>query len=300
MKIDNDLVYKATKYKFDQKIELDNVGLLATDSCGQTLLSFIEDKKYILSLNGNQSIKGIFCSQEIVDTKLLRGDIEAIVVDDPKWFFFSIVDYLGRNKIRQQTQIDDSAIISPTAYVSPVGVTIGRNCIIEPNVTIMRDVVIGDNVIIRAGSVIGVDGFEHKRTTRGILSVTHDGQVIIGNNVEVGANSNVAKGFSYRSTIIGENTKIDALVHYAHGVQCKNDCLIAANATIAGNVDIGRKVWIGPSAVISNRIELEDECFITLGSVVVRKVKQGETVTGNFAMLHAKFLKNMRRMLSND
>lgn len=300
MKIDNNLIYKATQYEFNQTFEFDNIGLLATEDGGQKLLSFIEDKKYILSLNANQNITGVFCSQEIVDTNLLRDDIEAIVVDDPKWFFFSVVDYLGRNKIRQKTQIDDSTIVSPAAYVSPVGVIIGKNCVIEPNVTIMQDVIIGDNVIVRAGAVIGVDGYEHKKTTRGVLSVTHDGQVIVGNNVEIGVNTNVAKGFSYRTTIIGDNTKIDALVHYAHGVQCGKDCLIVANAMIGGNVSIGNRVWVGPSAVITNRIELEDDSFVTLGSVVVRKVNKGEIVTGNFAVPHAKFLKNLKKMLSND
>lgn len=298
--IDNELIYKATQYEFNQKLEFDNIGLLATEVFGQKLLSFIEDKKYILSLNDNQSIVGVFCSQEIVDTNLLRDDIKAIVVDDPKWFFFSVVDYLGRNKIRQKTQIDDSTVVSPTAYISPVGVIIGKNCIIEPNVTIMQDVIIGDNVIVRAGAVIGVDGYEHKRTTRGVLSVVHDGQVVIENNVEIGVNTNVAKGFSYRETIVGENTKIDALVHYAHGVQCGKDCLIVANAMVGGNVSIGNRVWIGPSAVITNRIELEDDSFVTLGSVVTRKVKKDETVTGNFAIPHAKFLQNLKKMLSND
>lgn len=300
MKITNDVVYKATQCQFEQNFDYDNVGLLVINVENQKLLSFIEDVKYISSLNDNKSIKGVFCTQEIVDTQQVRSDIELIIVDEPKWFFFSIVDYLGKNRTREVTQIDKSTQISPAAYISPVGVVIGKNCIIEPNVTILQDVVIGDNVTIRAGVVIGVDGYEHKHTSRGVLSVTHDGQVIIGNDVEIGVNSNIAKGFSYRPTIVGNSTKIDALVHYAHGVQCGEECLIVANAMIGGNVDIGNKVWIGPSAVITNRIVLEDECFITLGSVVTRRVQKGETVTGNFAIPHAKFLSNLKKTLSND
>jgi aspartate/methionine/tyrosine aminotransferase len=63
-----------------------------------------------------------------------------------------------------------------------------------------------------------------------------------------------------------------------------------------GNVDIGNSVWVGPSAVITNRIVLEDNCFITLGAVVTRSVKKGETVTGNFAIPHEKFRKFSREL----
>lgn len=299
MKITDNLVFQATHYQLKNQFDYDEVGLLVTPSEGK-LLSFIESQKYINQVNENNSIKGIFCTQKIADIKQFRTDIDLIIVDDPKWFFFSIVDYLAKNQERVPTVIDPSSRVNTTAYISPVGVIIGKNCVIEPNVTIHSDVTIGDNVIVRAGSVIGSEGFEHKKTTRGVLSVTHNGEVIIHNNVEIGANSHVAKGFSYRSTVIGESTKLDAFVHYAHGVQCGKECLIVAHAMIGGNVDIGNNVWIGPSAVITNRIVLEDNCFVTLGAVVTRSVKNGETVTGNFAIPHQKFLKNFKRSLADD
>lgn len=299
MKITNSLVLQATQQLFQNKFDYDDVGLLVTTS-KNNLLSFIEDQKYIPQLNNNNSIKGIFCTQEIASSGLIRADIDLIIVNEPKWFFFSIIDYLAKNQERQPTIIDSSSEISPHAYISPVGVKIGKNCKIDPNVTILSDVTIGDNVVIRAGSVVGTDGFEHKKTAHGILSVAHNGEVIIHDNVKIGANSHVAKGFSYRSTVIGESTKLDAFVHYAHGVQCGKECLIVAHAMIGGNVDIGNNVWIGPSAVITNRIVLEDNCFVTLGAVVTRSVKNGETVTGNFAIPHQKFLKNFKRSLADD
>ncbi|MFW2075070.1 UDP-3-O-(3-hydroxymyristoyl)glucosamine N-acyltransferase [Acinetobacter gerneri] len=299
MRITNDLVFQATNYELKNKIDFDGLGLLATKS-NERLLSFIESQKYINQVNENNSIYGIFCSQDIADLRQFRENIDVIVVDDPKWSFFSIVDYLAKNKSRDESRIAESAKVSPAAYISPVGVVIGENCVIEPNVTIHSDVIIGANVIVRAGSVIGGEGFEHKKTSKGILSVTHDGEVVIGDNVEIGSNSHVAKGFSYRSTIIGESTKLDAFVHYAHGVQCGKECLIVAHAMVGGNVDIGNNVWIGPSAVITNRIVLEDNCFITLGAVVTRRVKNGETVSGNFAIPHQQFLRSLKRSLAND
>ncbi|AYA70203.1 UDP-3-O-(3-hydroxymyristoyl)glucosamine N-acyltransferase [Acinetobacter sp. WCHA55] len=299
MKITNDLVYQATNVVLENDFNYDGLGLLVTFSKGK-LLSFIENPKYIVQLNQNSSIHGIFCTKELAELNAFRNDIDVIIVDDPKWFFFSLVDYLAKNKKRLETAIHESAQINSTAYISPLGVVIGKNCIIEPHVTIHSDVTLGDNVIVRAGTVLGGEGFEHKKTLKGILSVTHNGEVIINNNVEIGVNSHVAKGFSYRPTVIGESTKLDAFVHYAHGVQCGKECLIVAHAMIGGNVDIGNNVWIGPSAVITNRITLEDNCFITLGAVVTRRVKSGETVSGNFAIPHQKFLNNLKRSLAND
>ena len=299
MKITNDLVYQATNVVLENDFHYDELGLLVTCSKGK-LLSFIENPKYIVQLNQNSSIRGVFCTKELAELKAFRDDIDVITVDDPKWFFFSLVDYLAKNKKRLETTIHESTQINSTAYISPLGVIIGKNCIIEPHVTIHSDVTIGDNVIVRAGTVLGGEGFEHKKTLHGILSVTHNGEVIIKNNVEIGVNSHVAKGFSYRPTIIGESTKLDAFVHYAHGVQCGKECLIVAHAMLGGNVDIGNNVWIGPSAVITNRITLEDNCFITLGAVVTRSVKSGETVSGNFAIPHKKFLNNLKRSLAND
>lgn len=299
MKITNELVLQATNVVVKHELNYDGLGLLITTS-GGNLLSFIENPKYIAQVNQNSSIHGVFCTKEIAELKQFRSGIDAIVVEDPKWFFFSLVDYLAKNKKRLETKIHESTQINSTAYISPLGVVIGKNCIIEPHVTIHSDVTIGDNVVVRAGAILGGEGFEHKKTSKGMLSVTHDGELKISNNVEIGANSHVAKGFSYRPTVIGAYTKLDAFVHYAHGVQCGSECLIVAHAMIGGNVDIGNNVWIGPSASVTNRITLEDNCFITLGSVVTRSVKSGETVTGNFAIPHQKFLRNLKRSLCND
>lgn len=268
-------------------------GLGTTDAGHSTsILSFLSDKKYISELNGNENIKVVFVIDEI--SSLVRHDIQKIIVDEPKWYFFKLLDYIARNKIREKTYISNTASIHPSSVVSEKGVVIGDNVKIEPNVTIYSDVVIEYGVVVRAGAVIGVDGYEHKRTSKGIVSVAHDGRVILKKNSEIGVNSNIVKGFSYRDTIVGEETKIDALVHYAHGVQCGSRCMIVASAMIAGHVTIGDDVWIGPNASISNRISIGDNAFVTLGSVVVRDVSVGEKVTGNFAIPHTKFIRNLR------
>lgn len=268
-----------------------SIGVADTKSASG-VLTFLSDAKYLNHVNENSDIKAVFLEKN-QDLKL-RDDIVAIYVDDPKWYFFSLLNYLATNRKREKTRIESSAAIHPSAVISDVGVVIGERVVVEPNVTIYPDVIIEDDVIVRAGAVLGVDGFEHKKTTRGIVSVIHDGFLIINEHAEVGPNNTVIKGFSYRDTVVGRETKLDGLVHYAHGVQSGERCFIAAQAMIAGHVTIGNDVWIGPNASISNRLSIGDGAFVTLGSVVVRDVPAGEKVTGNFAIPHTRFIRNLK------
>jgi len=257
-----------------------------------TMLSYMDNKKYLHELNSNENVKVVFVRPE--DSVVLREGIIALAVDDPIWYFFTLLNYLAVNKRREKSFISSKALIHPSVVISDVGVVIGDDVVIEPNVTILQDVEVRSGAVIRAGAVLGVDGYEHKRTSRGILTVAHDGKVIVGKDSEVGVNSNIVKGFSYRDTIVGEQSKIDALVHYAHGVQCGPRCMIVASAMIGGHVTIGCDVWIGPNATISNRVTIGDGAFVTLGSVVVQDVPAGQKVTGNFAIPHMTFIRNLK------
>lgn len=295
-KINPDILEMATGCKLVFS-GFDALGMSDAKGSGR-ILTFLDGQKYVEAVNKNESISGILIKKS--DADLIRPDIEKIIVDDPKWFFFSIVNYFGLHREREKSVISPKAVIHHSAVIADFGVVIEDDVVVEPNVVVMSDVVIGKRSKIRAGAVVGVDGFEHKKTTRGVLSVVHDGSVEIAQDVEIGANSFVAKGFEYRPTIIGAETKLDALVHYAHGVQCGERCLIVANAMLGGNVTIGNDVWIGPSASIANRLTIGDGAFVTMGSVVTRNIGGGEKVTGNFAIPHHKFLQNLKKSISND
>lgn len=293
--ITSQLIFAGTGHRY----EVSSFGSLGLADCdlSDNVLTFLDSRKYINEVNKNPHIKGIFVTKE--NAPFLRDDITPLVTDDPKWAFFSLICHLANIKQRSPSIISSSAHIHPSAVIAPEGVIIDDDVVIEPNVTVMPDVTIGARTKIRAGAVIGIDGFEHKRTSKGILSVTHDGEVIIGSDVEIGPNNFVAKGYHYRTTIIGNESKFDALVHYAHGVQCGERCFFAANAMIAGNVSFGSDVWVGPSASISNRLVIGNKAFITLGSVVVRDVAAEEKVTGYFALPHEKFIKILKNGLKN-
>ena len=256
------------------------------------VLSFISSEKY-LNLLCDDSTRPLVVFVTIDLVSSVPAGIFFIVVDDPVWCFYSLLNHVAIGKIYPESYISSGANVHGSAVISPFGVYVADGVIIEPRVVIMPGVYVGSNVIIRAGAVLGVDGFEHKRTSKGILSVAHDGWVRVEDDVEIGPNSTVIKGFSFRDTVLGRATKLDAMVHFAHCAQCGSECLIAANAMIAGSAEIGKSVWIGPSASISSQVKVGDFAKVTLGSVVTKDVAPHEQVSGNFAIPHKIFLKHI-------
>ena len=94
--------------------------------------------------------------------------------------------------------------------------------------------------------------------------------------------------------MIGAYSKLDAMVHIGHGTVIGKRVLFPAAATISGNCVIGDDTWIGVNATVSNRIEIGDHARVSLGSVVTKNVLAGQTVTGNFAIDHARFMQNLK------
>jgi UDP-3-O-[3-hydroxymyristoyl] glucosamine N-acyltransferase len=273
----------------------------------ENTLAFIDSEKFINEAIKNFNIKGLFILDEIKESILIqRPDIKLIICGDPRYYFYSLQNYIAHLNFESskfESKISRTAQIHKSASISEYNVVIEDNVVIEPNVTILADVYIGKESIVRAGAVLGSEGFEHKRTSMGILSVKHDGKVIIGSNVEIGANCTISKGFAFLHTTIGNDTKLDNLVHVAHGVTIGDRCFLPACCMIAGSCVIGDDVWIGPGASISSQIKIDNQAFITIGSVVTKNVLEGDRVTGNFALSHQKFLrilKNNLTAINND
>lgn len=267
------------------------------NSNNEKTLTFIDDKRFLKKLNENPNITGVITNKDFTDIILNK---KVYIVDDPRYVFFTLqnivsITYLKNNQ--KANIIDSSSKIHSSAFIESFNVVIGRNTIIEPNVTVFSDVEIGDNCVIRSGAVIGTEGFEYKKTSKGVLGVKHDGKVIIGNNVNIGSNSTICKGFSYRDTMIGDDTKIDNLVQISHCVQIGERCLLPASIMIAGSVTIEDDVWIGPGVSISSQLKIQSGSSITLGSVVMRNVLKNQIVTGDWALPHKQFLKKLKNNL---
>ncbi|MGD0952891.1 MAG: UDP-3-O-(3-hydroxymyristoyl)glucosamine N-acyltransferase [Methanotrichaceae archaeon] len=262
-------------------------------------LSFIENKKYITSLQSSPNISCILIREDLVP--FIPEGLGVMVSNNPRKSFYEIHNYLAMKTVFYgmpfETVISDSARVHPTAYVSEMSVRIGNRCHIGPNATILENTVLEDDVIIRAGAVIGTEGFRFERIDKEILPVHHVGGVLIHKRAEIQANTCVASAkFGGDSTEIGEDTKIDNLVHIAHNAVIGKRCMIAASAMVAGSAVIGDDVWIGPNACVSNGLTVGDSAFITMGSVVTRNVAPGQKVTGNFAIDHDKFINHIKEI----
>ncbi|HET98702.1 MAG TPA: UDP-3-O-(3-hydroxymyristoyl)glucosamine N-acyltransferase [Desulfurivibrio alkaliphilus] len=170
-------------------------------------------------------------------------------------------------------------------------VEIGDEVVLHPNVTIYPRCRIGNWVIIHAGSVIGSDGFGYATTARGRhVKRMHQGIVVIGDEVEIGANVCVDRA-TFGETVIGAGTKIDNLVQIGHNVEIGESCLLAAQAGIAGSTCLGKLVVLGGQAGIAGHLELADGVMVAGQSGVHNNRPAGAKVAGYPAIDYKKWLR---------
>ncbi len=151
---------------------------------------------------------------------------------------------------------------------------------IHPTAVINECVVVGENVRIGPYCSIGFDGFGFDRDDSGVYErFPHVGKVIIGDNVEIGANVCIDRG-TLSDTVIGEGTKIDNLVHIAHNVRTGKNCCIVALSCIGGSVQLGDNVYVGIGASIRNQKKIGDNVMIGMGAVVVNDCLESGTYIG--------------------
>ena len=220
-----------------------------------------------------------------------------------------------------ETDIHPSATIDKTAKIgkgSRVGagsyigkdVVLGDNVTIYPNVTILDETTIGDYTTVWSGTIIrersvigshcifhnnvsiGADGFGYRPSDdgRGLVKIPHIGNVVIGNGVEIGANSCVDRG-KFSSTILGDGCKIDNLVQIAHNCVLGRSCIMAGSSGLAGSVTLGDGVIIGGSASIKDHTTIHSGATVGAGSGVMNDVPAGKTVLGYPAVDSREMLK---------
>jgi UDP-3-O-[3-hydroxymyristoyl] glucosamine N-acyltransferase len=141
------------------------------------------------------------------------------------------------------------------------GVQVGAQCVLYPRVVVYPGARLGDRVILHAGVVIGSDGFGYVLAEGRYQKFPQLGQVIIGDDVEIGSNTTIDRG-SLGKTSIGEGTKLDNLVHVAHNVHIGKHCVIAAQTGISGSVEIGDQAVIGGQVGIGDHVRIEGGTII--------------------------------------
>lgn len=182
--------------------------------------------------------------------------------------------YIGKNVL-----IADGVKIYPNSFVGDNSV-IDSNTIIHPGVKIYHGSQIGKNVIIHAGTVIGADGFGFAPQADGQLKkVPQIGNVIIEDNVEIGANAAIDRA-TIGSTIIKAGAKLDNLLQIAHNVEIGSNTVIAAQAGISGSTKIGNNVMIGGQAGLSGHLKIGDGAKINAQSGVGKSLAPNAKVSG--------------------
>jgi UDP-3-O-[3-hydroxymyristoyl] glucosamine N-acyltransferase len=162
---------------------------------------------------------------------------------------------------------------------------IGENTVIYPNATLREGVRVGARCLIHAGVVLGSDGFGFAPLDGAWFKVPQTGTVIIGDDVEIGANSAVDRA-TFGSTVIGRGTKIDNLVQIGHNVRIGEHCVISGMTGVAGSSTVGNHVTIAAQVGIADHVEIGDRVTIAGRSGVISAIEPGQVVSGFPAIDH--------------
>jgi UDP-3-O-[3-hydroxymyristoyl] glucosamine N-acyltransferase len=181
-------------------------------------------------------------------------------------------------------------IVHANVVIGP-GARIGDDCVIHSQASIRERVVIGDRVTLHNGVVVGSDGYGFARQKDGThLKIPQHGDVVIEDDVEIGANSTVDRP-AIGETRISAGTKIDNLVHIAHGVAVGRRVLLAAQVGIAGSTTIGDDVMMAGQTGVAGHITVGAKAIVGAKSAVLQPVDAGAFVTGSPAFAHADWRK---------
>ncbi|WP_457570709.1 UDP-3-O-(3-hydroxymyristoyl)glucosamine N-acyltransferase [Desulfovulcanus sp.] len=292
--------------------DLEITGVNTLDMAREDEISFLANPKY-LPLLETTNAGAVIVDEEHAD-KLSR----ALISKNPYLDFVRTVQlfakpqgsFVGQSPqafIHEDAQVHPSAVIYPHVYIGP-GVKIGENtqifpscyvgensvigdnCIIYPNVSIMARTIIGNKVIIHAGAVIGSDGFGFAQGELGLEKFPQVGQVIIEDNVEVGANTTIDRA-ALGETKVGQGTKIDNLVQIGHNVKIGENSILVAQVGIAGSTTLGKNVILAGQVGVAGHLEIGDNCRVAAQSGVGKNLPPHTDVGGSPAMDHKTYLR---------
>ena len=280
--------------------ETEIIGLNRLENVKSGELTFYSDKKYEVYLENCKAS----CLIVPKDFDIKLGDSTALIyVDDPYKSFVKILQYLysklpkKSNYIHHTAVIDKSAKINESAYIGP-NCVVGANCIIHSNVILNANISLSDNIeieentvlhsgvvcysdtkigkncTIHSGAVLGADGFgflEHKDGS--YEKIPQIGNVVIEDNVEIGANSTVDRAM-IGSTIIKNGVKIDNLCQIGHNVEIGENTAIVSQTGISGSTKIGKRNRLGGQVGISGHLKIVDDVMILAQSGVAKSVEK--------------------------
>ena len=277
------------------------LGLKSIINCTDKDLTFFSNDKFKSDL---KITKASACLIKDIDIALLPYSCCPIIVENPYEAFAYLTNLFNaklksNNIISTNSSIDRSVKFGKNVQVGDFvsikeNTTLGENCIVLDNCTIGPNVILGPNSIIypnnsisnliignsstiQSGCSIGDMGFGFLSGDK--TSIQHIGNVVIGYNTNIGSNCTIDRG-SIDSTSIGNNVRIDNLVHIAHNVKIDNDTIIAGQSGIAGGTHVGKKCVIGGQVGINGHIIIGNNVTIAAKSGVTKNISDNLTVAG--------------------
>ena len=278
------------------------VGTLENAAAGT--VAFLANERYLPQLRTTRAAVVIVSEAASDATTLPR-----IVCDNP-YAYFARVSALfnplpaAKTGRHRTAVVDRSAVLGAGVSVGPhavvgararlgAGTVIGAGCFVGedvaigagsrlfPNVTIYHGCVIGDRVILHSGVVIGADGFGLAPDEGRWLKIPQVGRVVIGNDVEIGANTTIDRG-AIDDTIIEDGVKLDNQIQVGHNVRIGAHTAIAACTGIAGSARIGRFCQIGGASGIAGHIVIADHVVISTHTLITKSLEEPGTYTGAY------------------
>ncbi|MDH3309734.1 MAG: UDP-3-O-(3-hydroxymyristoyl)glucosamine N-acyltransferase [Gammaproteobacteria bacterium] len=282
------------KVKGDPELTINRVASL--ESAGPGDIAYLSDRKYLAKLA--KTAAGAVIVTE-ADASHFSGP--ALIVNDPHLCFARVAQFLNpflkfSPGVHATAVIESGAQVAATAWIGPhsvveAGAKIGDDAFVGPgcfigkgaelgarnrligHVTIGERCVFGTDCVIYPGAVIGGDGFGFARNGERWQKVPQLGRVVMGNDVEVGANTTIDRG-ALDDTVIGNGVKLDNLIQIAHNVQIGDNTAIAACVGIAGSTIIGQRCTLGGQSGIVGHLEITDDVHVTAGSLVTSSIRE--------------------------
>jgi UDP-3-O-[3-hydroxymyristoyl] glucosamine N-acyltransferase len=303
---------KALGVEFKGDGDLEITGVNSLEAAGAHELSFLANPKYAGLLTSTHA------GAVVADEPHARLISTALISATPYLDFVRAVQLFSRPQgsfqgqsplasIHPEARVHEDATVYPFAYVGAgagigrgttvfSGVYIGEECevgqdvLLYPNCVLMARTGVGDRTIIHPGAVVGSDGFGFAPSTGGYEKFPQIGRVVVGQDVEIGANSAIDRAALGQSRL-GRGTKIDNLVQIGHNVAIGEECIIISQVGIAGSTRIGDNVVVAGQVGIAGHLSIGDNVRIGAKSGVGKDIPSNSDVSGIPAMDHHRFLK---------
>jgi len=265
-------------------------GLAPLGSAQATQLSFLSQPKYQQQLAASKA-GCVIVSSQVQDVARARGD--CIVTDNPYLYYARVTQlwkrslpYAAAPRIHPSAVIDPQAMVHPSARIGALSVieanaSIGADTVLKSRVTVGEGCSVGARCILHPGVVIGADGFGFAPNGRAWEKIEQLGNVRIGDDVEIGANTCIDRG-ALQDTVIENGVKLDNLIQIGHNVHVGAHTAMAGCAGVAGSATIGAHCTVGGGAVVLGHLTLADGVNISAASVATRSILKPGHYTGMF------------------